>query len=351
MKSLIIPMAGKSSRFPNMRPKWMLTHPKQNRFMVIESISGLNLEFFDKVYFVALKEHEDTYQFSNGLLTEIAQLGIEDKAEIIYLDEQTSSQSETVYEAIKKKEIEGFIFIKDSDNYYECELSSTNNQVVFVDLNENENINAKGKSYIEVDENNILTNIVEKKIISSKFCCGGYGFSSTEQFCETFESLQDIEGECYVSHIIFEMMLEGHNFHSTSSSNYKDWGTLKEWKEYKKTYKTIFCDIDGTLVTNTSHQFPPFIGEGNPLQGNINYLRKLFDSERVYIVLTTSRPENYRQITIDELKYKGIPYHNLLMGLPHSQRVIVNDFADSNPFPSCVAINIARNSEDLEKYF
>jgi len=77
MKSLIIPMAGKSSRFPNMRPKWMLTHPKQNRFMVIESISGLNLEFFDKVYFVVLREHEDTYQFSNGLFVEIAQLGIE----------------------------------------------------------------------------------------------------------------------------------------------------------------------------------------------------------------------------------------------------------------------------------
>ena len=52
MRSLIIPMAGKSSRFPNMRPKWMLTHPMSNRFMAIESILGLNLNFFDKIYFV-----------------------------------------------------------------------------------------------------------------------------------------------------------------------------------------------------------------------------------------------------------------------------------------------------------
>ena len=47
----------------------------------------------------------------------------------------------------------------------------------------------------------------------------------------------------------------------------------------------------------------------------------------------------------------NIRTHNIIMGLPHSQRVLVNDFADSNPFPSCVAINIPRNSENLEKYF
>ena len=54
MKNLIIPMAGKSSRFPDMRPKWMLTHPMTNRFMGIESILGFNLEFFDNIYYKRL---------------------------------------------------------------------------------------------------------------------------------------------------------------------------------------------------------------------------------------------------------------------------------------------------------
>ena len=31
--NLIIPMAGKSSRFPNMRPKWMLTHPQETLWL------------------------------------------------------------------------------------------------------------------------------------------------------------------------------------------------------------------------------------------------------------------------------------------------------------------------------
>lgn len=51
MKNLIIPMGGKSSRFPNLRPKWMLTHPMSGDLMCVESIKGLNLYFFDKIYF------------------------------------------------------------------------------------------------------------------------------------------------------------------------------------------------------------------------------------------------------------------------------------------------------------
>ena len=42
---------------------------------------------------------------------------------------------------------------------------------------------------------------------------------------------------------------------------------------------------------------------------------------------------------------------NLVMGLPHCQRVIINDFARSNPYPSCSAINIPRNENELEGVF
>ena len=44
--------------------------------MVIEAISGLNLDFFDKIYFIALQEHEEKYQFSKGFAKELEQLGV-----------------------------------------------------------------------------------------------------------------------------------------------------------------------------------------------------------------------------------------------------------------------------------
>ena len=45
MSTLIIPCAGRSTRFPNSRPKWSLTHPYGD-LMFIQSIKGLDLSKF-----------------------------------------------------------------------------------------------------------------------------------------------------------------------------------------------------------------------------------------------------------------------------------------------------------------
>ena len=350
MKTLVVPMAGRSSRFPNTRPKWMLTHPKTNRFMVSEAISGLNLDFFDKILFICLHEHQEKYQFYDGFCDELDETALLSKSEIILLSEQTSSQSETVWKAIKD-EVSGFIFIKDSDGYFECELTGTANQVAFFDLNDMDVVNARAKSFISLSEHGAVTNIVEKKVISSTFSSGGYGFEDASQFCKTYETLKDFDGECFISHVIFEMILNGHLFSGIRTLGFKDWGTKEMWMEYIRTYKTLFCDIDGTLITNTAVRFPPYVGEGKPIQPNIDFLNELYDAGRTNIILTTSRPESTRKMTLDELKSKGIKHHQLLMGLPHSQRIVINDFTTSNPYPSCSAINVPRNHEDLRGYF
>lgn len=350
MKSLIVPMGGKSSRFPDMRPKWMLTHPMTNRFMVTEAISGLNLDFFDSIYFVFLSEHEKTYKFFDGFLLELDNFGISEKSKCVFLKEQTSSQSETVYNCIKISGIEGFIFIKDSDGYYECNLHSDSNQIAFFDLNDMDDINARTKSYIELDINRMVTNIVEKKVISSTFSVGGYGFESASDFCTTYEKIRDFEGECYVSNVIFEMMLSGSRFNGLPTRNFKDWGTLKEWEKYKNQYTCLFVDIDGTLITNSSVHFPPYVGQGEPLTNNIKHLNSLHKSGKSKIILTTSRPKHLRNLTIQELDEKGVLYDELIMGLPHCKRIIINDFAKSNSYPSCESINIPRNSNNLSDF-
>ena len=349
MRTLLVPMAGRSSRFPDLRPKWQLTHPMPNRFMVTEAILGLNLDFFDNIYFICLQEHEDKYHFTKGFVSELDELGLREKSNIVLLAEQTNSQSETVYTFLSGHELEGFIFIKDSDGFYRCDVEERN-QVAYFDLNDMDNINAKSKSYVELDINNVLTNIVEKKVISPTFSSGGYGFADSKEFCSTYEKLQDMEGECYISHVVFEMMLNGSTFYGTKTSDFKDWGTLDAWNKYKSQYKCLFVDIDGTLVTNSSIHFPPYVGSGEPLRGNIDYLADLHQSGKVKIILTTSRPNRLRQITVSEIQSKGIPYDELIMGLPHCQRVLINDFAKSNPSPSATAINMPRNQDILKEF-
>jgi hypothetical protein len=343
-------MGGKSSRFPGMKPKWMLTHPMTNRFMVTEAISGINLNFFDSIYFVFLSEHEKKYQFFDGFLAELEECGLKNKSKFLFLDHSTNSQSETVYEAIKLASIEGFIFIKDSDGYYECQVFEESNQIAFFDLNDMDDINARTKSYIELDINGLVTNIVEKKVISSTFSVGGYGFKNAQEFCSSYERIIDLDRECYVSDVIFEMILSGSKFTGIPTKNFKDWGTLDAWNRYKSEYSCLFVDIDGTLVTNSSIHFPPYVGSGNSLENNIAYLRKLYDSGKVKIILTTSRPHHMKNLTIAEMEEKKIPYDELITGLPHCKRILINDFAKSNPYPSCEAINIPRNSDNLEEY-
>ena len=328
----------------------MLSHPMTHRMMVTEAISGLNLDFFDHIYFICLQDHEDKYSFMKGFVSELDDAGLREKSNIVLLPEQTDSQSETVYTFLSGYDLDGFVFIKDSDGFYRCDVEERN-QVAYFDLNDMDDINARTKSYVDLDVNDVVTNIVEKKVISSTFSSGGYGFADAKEFCKTFEKLQDMDGECYISHIIFEMMLSGSTFYGTKTTDFKDWGTLDAWNKYKSQYKCLFVDIDGTLITNSSHHFPPYVGSGEPIENNIDFLAELHEQGKAKIVLTTSRPERLRQITIMELQTKGIPYDELVMGLPHCQRVIINDFARSNPYPSCKAINIPRNTDDLKEYF
>ena len=327
----------------------MLSHPMTNRLMVTEAISGLNLDFFDNIYFICLEQHEDEYSFMKGFVSELDDAGLRAKSNIVLLPEQTESQSETVYTFLSGYDLDGFVFIKDSDGFYRCDVEERN-QVAYFDLNDMDDINARTKSYVDLDVNNVVTNIVEKKVISSTFSSGGYGFADAKEFCKTFEKLQDMDGECYISHIIFEMMLSGSTFYGTKTTDFKDWGTLDAWNKYKSQYKCLFVDIDGTLITNSSHHFPPYVGSGEPIENNIDLLADLHEQGKAKIILTTSRPENLRKITIMELQTKGIPYDELIMGLPHCQRIIINDFARSNPYPSCSAINIPRNENNLTEF-
>jgi hypothetical protein len=132
--------------------------------MVLESLSGLNLDFFDKIVFVALQEHQDKYNFSECFYSELDKLNLLNKSKLLFLENKTSSQSETVYQAIKKAEIDGFIFIKDCDSYFSATITEEQNQVCYFDLHKIDSVNAISKSYIDFDSNKkIITKPIVQK--------------------------------------------------------------------------------------------------------------------------------------------------------------------------------------------
>jgi len=225
MRTLIIPCAGQSTRYKTKRPKYFLNHPSGD-LMCFESIKGLPLDTFDKIIMVTLEKY----------LTDDVKQEIEnntkhfDNFELVVLQEDTNSASDTISQTIKKVGIEGEIYIKDADDYFDVnELNP--NQVCVFSLNETKNITPGNKSYVKKTDNNQILNIVEKKVISSDFCCGLYSFESAKDFVNTYKKIQMV-GEVYISHVIYQMLLDGKQFYSNQVSNFIDWGTQDDWNKY-----------------------------------------------------------------------------------------------------------------------
>lgn len=345
---IIVPCGGKSSRFPNMRPKWMLNAPNGN-LMVVESLKGIELYENTEIIITLLKEHEEKYKIIDGLKKNFKEVLNRDVT-ICMLEKQTKSQSETVCETIKKLLIKDSILIKDSDNYFELKNIKEEYNYVSVDnLKNHKEINPGNKSYIKKDENGLISEIVEKEIISDTFSIGGYYFKNSQEFLLAYEKLEkNIEKEIYISDVISSMILKGEIFFIKNAKNYKDWGTSLEWLKFKNKIKTYFIDIDGVLFENGAQYFNPKWGTTNPLLKNIEVIKKL-KSLGNYIVITTSRTEEFRESTIKQFKEVNLEYDQLIMGIGNGERIIINDYSNSNPFPSCNSINIKRNTEILNE--
>jgi len=347
MKSLIVTAAGLSTRFEGLKPKWMLTHPKGN-WMIVEALKNLDFDSIDKVYLGFLNEHIEKYNCKESIDMCIRELGIENKTEIVVLDKRTVNQPHTVYKVIKQASIKGQIIIKEVDNTFSYKMED-GNFMCYYDLNDTTSINPSNKSYITIGDDGIISDLIEKKVISSTFGCGSYSFENSEDYCEYFEQMPN-KTELFLSDIIKKMIDDGFKFKPVPVSNYIDWGTKEDWFKYVRQFKTLFVDIDGTLVKSSGKYTPPYWGETEGIKENIDFLNKLHDTGKVYIILTTARTSDAKDVTIRQLEREGVKYDNIIFDLFHANRTIINDYGTSNPYPTCDAVNIVRNSNELDRF-
>lgn len=342
MSTLILPAAGRSSRFPGMRPKWLLTMPN-GQLMIEKSVSLLDMDAFDDVVLVCLREHVEKYLSGDSLQQVCADLG-HPKARPLVLDAPTASQSETVATAIRQGSIEGPIYIKDCDNEFAYRFNG-GNEISVLDLNRVGLIDAKNKSYVTSDSLGNVLNIVEKQVISNKFCCGGYGFRDAAEFCRHYEQIPSVT-EKYISHVIYHMLMAGEKFAVGEADQYTDWGTVREYRHYQRSYITLFCDLDGVMFVNGS-KFGANGWATEPIRENLRTIAQLQQQERLYLVVTSSRPRTEEGYVASRLAEHGVKVDQFVMGLPHSKRILVNDHSLTNPYPTAVAVNLDRDSEKL----
>lgn len=97
----------------------------------------------------------------------------------------------------------------------------------------------------------------------------------------------------------------------------------------EKNVKTIFCDIDGTILRQVDFNE---LNENNfeVLPGAREKFREWIDAG-YHIVITTARPESLRGVTIKQLGNAGFQCHQMVMGIGREERILINNNSGGDP--------------------
>jgi len=110
----------------------------------------------------------------------------------------------------------------------------------------------------------------------------------------------------------------------------------------EKNVKTIFCDIDGTLLRQVDFNE---LNENNfeVLPGAIEKFREWIEAGH-HIVITTARPESLRGLTIRQLGNAGFQCHQMVMGIGREERILINNNSKGEPDNHrALAVPVARD--------
>ena len=104
--------------------------------------------------------------------------------------------------------------------------------------------------------------------------------------------------------------------------------------------KTWIFDLDGTLVKHNGYKID---GKDTLLEGAKEYLDAIPKED--FILILTSRLNEYKEMTLDFLKEKEIRYDQILFEMPMGERIVVNDRKPSG-LDMSVAVNVDRDVFD-----
>jgi hypothetical protein len=345
--TLLLPCAGKSSRYPGTRPKWMLTLP-EGQLALARAAASVPPESYDRIIIAVRTEHEAKYQACD-LLRRVFGPSVQ----VLVLDRDTRGPADTVAEMLRQGGVTGAFAVKDADSFFDSAPLPKGSFVALSDVRRSpEMANVGAKSFAVINENNLIVEMVEKSLASNFVSVGLYGFADAATYLSYFDALSNRGGsdEIFVSHVLNRAIAAGMVVTPLLISGLIDVGTLEDWRRHVRPRGTIVTDIDGVVFENHSRYFAPFWTEPDrPIDANVEALRN-WQAKGAQLIFMTARPEEFRKKTEAALRAAGLEPHALIMDCLHGRRFLVNDHAASNPHPAAVAINTERNSPALADY-
>lgn len=219
---VIIPCAGLSSRFPDMKPKYLLEDFQGNMMIQLAMASFANCN----IHIVILKEHDEKYDVLNLFRQKFGT-----SINLIVLNERTKGPADTVFQALERIDANSSVLVRDCDSAFSCALQNGNYVFVYPAENLDSSVNRKSLGYAFIDGEKIKA-LSEKNLESDFFCVGGYQFDSKQTFIDGYLTSSQVYGEIYLSHVINACIGLGHEFKPNQVKNYKSFGNLELWHIY-----------------------------------------------------------------------------------------------------------------------
>ena len=340
-------MAGESSRF-NYKFKPFLY--LDNRMFIEHTLE--NFIKYDSIIesynFIVTKEQEKENNIKN-ILNKIF-INISKKINVFIINEKTKGPYQTLQSVLLNN-----INIKNKENIIICDIDHSINISPIIDKLQN-----LGKTDIIIPVWNIDYSEHKnwgKIILHNK---------KIERFCEK-ESIEKKEYEdvygligCYYFKNMYLLPNNNEyiNFSDFFNENFKNlnieianikkayfYGTpemVKNTIKFRRTFETIFCDVDGVLLKHNNNSNDK-IEDNFLLKDCVNKLKEWKENNKL-IILTTSRPKRTEYDFKILLKHLDIIYDDIIMGLNPGPRYLINDIKPSNPFvKQSISYNIIRD--------
>jgi capsule biosynthesis phosphatase len=349
MHIILIPLGGIGERFKingYSEPKSLIK--VFGKPILYYLLDNLNIKDNTIIYIPYNNEYFN-YRFEDRLRNDYPKLNFK----FLCLFKNTRGAAETINIALKNLDIDDLpILCLDGDNFYTnniIELWNYSNSIITFQDTDSTPI----YSYVNIDSNNNITNIVEKEKISNFACTGAYGFESYKQLLKytsfIIENKIMQKNEFYTSTVIKEMINNNINFKNISIDK-KYWnclGTPLQLRQFYNNYPKISClnnfknikemricfDLDNTLVT-----YPKIKNDYTsvePITKNIDFLKYLKTFGHTIIIYTARRMKTHNgnvgkllsdigKITFDTLDKFDIPFDEIYFGKPQAD-VYIDD--------------------------
>jgi len=311
---IIIPLGGVGQRFHDygyIDPKPLIkVHGKELIFRLIDS---LKVEKDDRIYIIYNSELQ-FYNFEDKILFK------EKNINFLKLNSKTKGPAETVYNLTKviiDESINEKVIIIDGDIFFKFDIlkkirKEKNNSIFYFKTKEIKPI----YSYIKI-QNNFITDIKEKKIISNNANLGAYYFSNIYILNQYLKNiLKKKSSKLFISDVYRNLISDKIKIKAIKINNnlFEILGTPQQLTNFaiKNKSKKINIDFyfDGLFrnVKNTINIYENYI----PIEKNIKFINFLFfKKNHINIILSHNNIKKFSQKNYKKIIHSFLQFHKV----------------------------------------